>query len=143
MYTPITVTPYAPSGSAITLPMPESVDDRDYDVSFIFKDPTDGAGTPVNIEALLSGHLCDGSIQTPIITRSNKVKRLARDPNPMVRVQWKRIEPFSGVEVDYSAYGGLYIAAKPFSRNDYSLTVVLYKAHFIIGVPSKTVRSAP
>lgn len=140
MHTPLLITPYSPAGTLITLPMPDSVDERDYDVSFTFRDATDGAGNPVDVEALVRPVLCDGSVQTPIVTRNGVLKRIARDPAPMVRAEWKQIEPFGATERNYTAYGGLYLAAKPFDRKSNNITLVLYKAQMLIGFPSKTLR---
>ena len=124
LYTPITVTPVAPAGSAVTLPMPESVQFQgSSSISFVFKDPWPST----DLQALLQPVLSQPAEK--ILTGRtllNKQYAIVSPPGVLVDLTWGEAEPFDGGTIAHAARGVLALPTGGYDRSSRTFNVVLY-----------------
>lgn len=134
-YTPITVTPLNPPGSAVTLPMPESVENATNTVTFEFLDPMDASGQPVDLPTLAASVLTGSTERIQQDIRRDGKRQVQSDPPArLVLVEWQEIEHYTAVQRSYTAIGALVLAAKRYNKSasdGTNLSLILYRADAI------------
>lgn len=132
LYTPIIVTPLVPAGSAVTLVMPESVEQTANTVTFEIVDPLGANAAPVDLEALLSLLVTGSPERIQQDTRRDGLRQVQADPPArLVSVDWQEFEHYGDTAQSRSAIGALTIAARRYDRDGLRYTLLLYRAEAI------------